>query len=214
MDVIARLDALERRVAELSRPLLHYERTEDVDPTMLDILRVQAFAGDIVASATVEIRGDIDQSLRERVEAELWAKHTARHLDIHIDSDGGDFDCSVALYRAIRFAPALTKTARMGRQCSSGALIIAMAGDLRIARADTEIVLHLVASSPPQNCRWTAAEHITAARLQSIMDRRMLSLMADRTGADFDALAAEASHERPSELAWCLKHGIVHEVAP
>ncbi|WP_416208050.1 ATP-dependent Clp protease proteolytic subunit [Chelativorans sp. M5D2P16] len=60
-------------------------------------------------------------------------------MDIVIDSRGGDFEQSIALYRAIRWAPALTRRVRMLRHCSSGA-IVAMAGDVRIARHDTEVV--------------------------------------------------------------------------
>ncbi len=179
----------------------------------MDMQRAQAFTGgQTIASATIEIFGEINQDMRQRVEDNLAANIAARHLDIVIDSEGGDYWPSMAIYRAIRWAPALTKRVRMRRRCSSGAIVIAMAGDVRIAQRDTEIVLHKVGSFPSTTKRWTADDHAEAVRQQCAFDRKMLSLIAERTGASFEALTVEASNEQPSTMAWCLAHNFVDAV--
>jgi ATP-dependent protease ClpP protease subunit len=211
--ILARLEMLERRVEEMSRPPLYFEPAGlEIEPWMADMQRAHAFAGESVSSATIEVSGEIDEANRQRIADQVWSNRSARHLEIVIDSEGGCFHASVAVYRAIRWSPAHTKHVRMLRQCSSGALLIAMAGDRRIAQPGTEILLHLVGSHPSAERRWTAIDHAEAVRHQSGMDRRMLSLIAERTGADFDDLIREASHERPSSLDWCLANGLVHEI--
>jgi ATP-dependent protease ClpP protease subunit len=214
--ILAKLAQLERRVDELSAgaPLAYEPTGLAPAPWMIDLQRTHAFAGDLQEKATIEINGEIDQRMRERVEGELWQKRAARELTIVIDSEGGDLHHSLAIFRACSFAPAETKTARLLGACCSGATIVAMAADRRIARPDTKILIHMVGSVPSTTPRWTAAELRASANRLDAMDRQWLSMMADRTGAPFDVLCREASTEEFSSLAWCLDHGIIHEVRP
>jgi ATP-dependent protease ClpP protease subunit len=213
--ILAKLAQLEKRIDELSAGApLAYEPTGLAPEWMLD-LRTHAFAGDTQEKATVEIIGEIDRHQRERVENELWQKRAARELTIKIDSEGGDLHHSMAIFRAIYcFAPAETKTARLLGSCCSGATIVAMAADKRIARPDTKILIHMVGSEPSTTPRWTAAELRASANRLDALDRQWLSMMAERTGAPFDALCQEAASEEYSSLDWCLANGIVHEVMP
>jgi ATP-dependent protease ClpP protease subunit len=214
--ILAKLAQLEKRIDELSAgaPLAYEPTGLAPAPWMLDLQRAHAFAGDTQEDATIEIIGEIDRHQRERVEDELWQKRAARDLTIIVDSEGGDFYHALAIFRAISFAPAETKTARLLGSCCSGAAIVAMAADKRIARPDTKLLIHMVGGDPSTTPRWTAAELRASANRLDALDRQWLSMMAERTGAPFDVLCQEAATEEYSSLDWCLANGIVHEVMP
>ncbi|WP_164761881.1 MULTISPECIES: ATP-dependent Clp protease proteolytic subunit [unclassified Mesorhizobium] len=160
----------------------------------------------------VDIHGHITRETYDRVKARLDAAPFARAINIDIDSHGGFVLPSVDLFVVIDRHPAERKVARL-RQCASGAALVAMAADIRIAAPGCEILLHpSTMALVDDGRRYTAEDLEHSADLMRQVDADILSVVAQRTGADRAVLAAEAATEVPADLAWCRAHRIIHEI--
>lgn len=218
--ILARLAALEARVACLPDPLerRHYAGEQ---PAWLKAMAEEAVQRrrDVIDLtsvpdvATIRIVGEIDEAMARDVHDQLDAAHLARTLHVHIDSHGGDYTHALSTYRALRWHTAGVKIAFLGKKVMSAGLLVMLGCDRRIARQDTELLLHLVGDVPAADERWTVDRHIEAARRLRSFDSEMLNITADRSGADLHELAREAATEEPSTLEWAMRHGLIHEVA-
>ncbi|MER9733045.1 ATP-dependent Clp protease proteolytic subunit [Mesorhizobium sp. M0217] len=160
----------------------------------------------------IDINGDISRETFERVKAKLDAAPFAKSIDIRIDSRGGDCFPSVDLFVVIERHPADKKVAIL-KQCASGAVLVAMAADIRLAAPGCEILLHPSSMVlVDDGRRYTAEELQRQADFMRKIDTDILTVIAQRSGADPAILAAEAATELPSTLAWCQQRGIVHEI--
>lgn len=157
----------------------------------------------------IDIRGDIDRKLLALVAAGLEDHPDAALLDIQIDSPGGHFGAAYDLYVVLRRHRAARKTARI-RRAESGALLVAMAADERIADVGAPFLLHAAAQSP--DGRWTAAQHLEAAADLEWIDSNMAAMFAYRTGCPIGVFVAAMADEEHAPLDWCLRHGIITKI--
>lgn len=157
----------------------------------------------------IEIIGEIDQAMPERVHRQL--ADADDHLRLIVGSQGGDYDAASQIYEAIRQHPARLKTAFIG-EASSGALLIALAADRRVAVRDASILLHVASQAPTDSRRWTAREYFAAARRLRRIDEEIAAMFSRRTGRPASVFLKEMKSETEAPLAWCLQNKIIHEV--
>ena len=145
-------------------------------------------------TATIE-----DRATREMTAA-LQAAPFAP-LCLWIDSEGGDGDCTFELYRQIRQRAAETH-AHITNRCYSGALIVALACDVRSADPRARFLAH------NSNCRMsgfrTAAQLRTDAEWLATLDRDMAEVIGQRTRYPRWRLQDDMAEERyiDAQEAW------------
>lgn len=135
-------------------------------------------------------------------------------IHFSIDSEGGDFEESFAIFTMLRAQP-FPVAATAIRQCYSGALLIFMAAGLRKAKAGTEFLIH-----PTSRGRDQLPERVTAEVLQrqadelAKIDARVVDLFVDRTGGLPQArelFESEKATEDTLGTVAAIEFGIVHE---
>ncbi|MBZ9603960.1 ATP-dependent Clp protease proteolytic subunit [Phyllobacterium chamaecytisi] len=161
----------------------------------------------------IVVDGYINREMYDRLKQQIDAAPCAHYLTLMINSDGGECAPSIDLYILLRRHPAPIKVALLQSRCESAAVLIALAADLRIAQADTNILLHPTSYELHKgSVRWTAKDiEEKAAELRSI-DDDFNTITSQRTGCDVAIIQRESETEQPSTLAWCLANGFVHEV--
>ncbi len=165
-------------------------------------------SGDGVPTA-VDIAGEIDWPMVERVAEQLDAHSDAAELRMRINSNGGEFGAAFDLYVHLSRHRAGRKIAHIDN-AQSGALLVAMAADERIASVGAPILLHSTAQTPVG--RWTAAKHAETADFLGWCDANMAAIFADRTGHPAAVFAAAMRDEELAPLDWCLHHNLITEV--
>lgn len=214
--ILQRLAAVENQLAEIMpalerHPYRHYpaswirDRIEN---------RATERRGGRTEHFDLHIAGEIDEQLANRVLDELHDHCLATTVNVHIDSKGGDYNAALRIHRAILWHAAPSKVAMLGKSCMSAGMIVALAADRRIASPDTTLLFHGVGDRPDHSEHWSVARHLIEIRRLREIDVEMLNIVADRTGADLAALAAEASNEDYMELDRGLQLGFIHEVVP
>lgn len=159
--------------------------------------------------ARIEVMGAIDVNLTACIAADLEDCAEAAELEVFVASPGGDFGAAFDLYVYIARHRAAKKTAII-RKAESGALLVAMAADHRIAERDAPILLH--GASAPCVGRATAASHTEAAEHLRWVDANIAALLAYRTGKSPEIFLAAMADEEPASLAWCLDMNLIHEI--
>ncbi|TGR13064.1 hypothetical protein EN833_07775 [Mesorhizobium sp. M4B.F.Ca.ET.190.01.1.1] len=219
-DFLARIAALEGAIAEFLPAALERRRNgfEPCDRLMAkvraraEIDREHQVCMSVAEIADIRMIGEVDDAMATAVCDQLDAARLCPGIEVFIDSEGGDFDAAVRIFRAIRWHAATLKRARLGRRCMSAGVLVAMACDVRIASPNTEFLLHLTADQPDHRERWTIFKHLQAMRRLRLSDQSYLNVIADASGADLAELAIEAAKDEPQPLAWCLARGLVHQI--
>lgn len=219
-DLLARIAALEGAIAEFLPAALERRHSgfEPCDQLMTkvrakaEIDRDQHVCMSVAEVAEIRMIGEVDDAMATAVCDQLHAARLSPGIEVFIDSEGGDFDAAVRIFRAIRWHAATSKRAKLGKRCQSAGALISVACDHRVASANTVYMLHLTADLPDPRDRWTMYRHIEAARRLRRTDSLYLNVVADRSGADLAELAIEAAKDEPQPLAWCLANGLVHEI--
>ncbi|WP_189522819.1 ATP-dependent Clp protease proteolytic subunit [Mesorhizobium sp. M4B.F.Ca.ET.214.01.1.1] len=218
-DLLARIAALEGAIAEFLPAALERRRNgfEPCDRLMAKVRAKAEIDRDVVCMSVAEVApinmvGEVDDAMATAVCDQLEAARLCPTIEVFIDSEGGDFDAAVRIFRAIRWHAATLKRARLGRRCMSAGVLVAMGCDVRIASPNTEFLLHLTADQPDHRERWTIYRHLESMRRLRWSDQQYLNVIADASGADLAELAIEAAKDEPQPLAWCLAHGLIHEI--
>ncbi|ESY37890.1 hypothetical protein X747_24815 [Mesorhizobium sp. LNJC384A00] len=217
-EILDRLAALEQQVGEFMPAALE-RRSNAFEPGEWFMAPVRAKAKidrlqanmSVIETAEIRVIGEIDDALALSAHDQLEAARLSPGINVLIDTEGGDFDAAVRIYRAIRWHPG-TKRAKLGKRCMSAGVLISMACDHRVASASTEYLMHLTADTPDGRDRWTLLRHLAAMRELRKRDSQYLNLIADRSGADLAALAIEAEKDQQQSLQWCLENGLIHEI--
>ena len=158
-----------------------------------------------------EIGSDKSISLQRAREVLLGAG-SFNHLHVQLTSTGGNVAEALSIYELLRAQPCTVSVEAIG-QCQSAAMIILMAGSLRLARRDTVLLNH-----PTSNSRDTLPDRITAKvlaeRAASLAetDARIADLFASRTGFPAEWFLAEGSTEEYLSAADAIESGLLHEV--
>lgn len=100
-------------------------------------------------SRTLLISGPIDEDTSAAFISQilkLSQMEPDEPITIHINSEGGVFSDTMAMYDALRLSPCPIVTLGMG-ECSSAGLILYMAGDLRLSYPSTRYFYHPVVVS-------------------------------------------------------------------
>ena len=217
-EILDRLAALEQQVSEFLPAALERKRgaLEPCNWLLADVQAKAEFDRDranmsVVETAEIYVAGDIDDGLALNVHDQLESARLSPAISVFIDTQGGNFDAAVRIYRAIRWH-AGTKRAKLGKHCQSAGELIAMACDHRTAPSETQFWMRLTASQPDPRDRWTLYRHCEAMGLLRKFDNEMLNIIADRSGADLAALAIEAAKDQQQSLQWCLAHGLIHAI--
>ncbi|RVC41299.1 hypothetical protein EN779_35980, partial [Mesorhizobium sp. M4B.F.Ca.ET.088.02.2.1] len=160
-DLLARISALEGAIAEFLPAALERRRNgfEPCDRLMAKVRAKAEIDRDVACMSVAEVApinmvGEVDDAMATAVCDQLDAARLCPGIEVFIDSEGGDFDAAVRIYRAIRWHPATRKRARLGRRCMSAAVLISAACDHRVASANTEFLMHLTADQPDHRDRW------------------------------------------------------------
>lgn len=172
--------------------------------------RAEAEAAGWTGPVTVDIIGDIDTAMEERISAVLSAAPRADHIDIVVDSPGGSFPAALDIHALIASHPAKRKVARI-RRAESAALLVALAADWRVAEPGAVILLH-GAAIPASAARLTAAAHREVARHLDWLDGQTARLMESRTGTAAKVFLDAMQDEAAAPLDWCLRYGVINEV--
>ncbi|WP_214471085.1 ATP-dependent Clp protease proteolytic subunit [Mesorhizobium sp. dw_380] len=214
-DLLNRIALLEQQVGEFLPAALERKRSglEPGDWLMAQV-RAKAEIGrdqanmSVIETAEIRIIGDIDDAMALSAHDQLEAARLSPGINVLIDTEGGNFDAAVRIYRAIRWHPG-TKRAKLGKRCMSAGVLISMACDHRVASANSQYLMHLTADSPDGRDRWTLLRHIAAMRQLRKLDSLYLNVIADRSGADLAALAMEAAKDEQQSLQWCLQNNLI-----
>lgn len=147
-------------------------------------------------------------AVRRQLDASLGA---ARHLHVELTTTGGKLDEAFKIHEMLRAQP-VPVSVLVSRQCLSAGMVVLMAGELRIAARDTELLIH-----PTGFAREELPERVTADSLSAHADRlaqcdlRTCQLFADRTGHDLDWFRKEQDTEYLLSDADAISTGLVHE---
>lgn len=131
---------------------------------------------------------------------------------VEIETNGGSSQVAFEVYDLLRSLPCPVATVTR-RQCFSGGLLIFLAGGLRCAAPNAELLLHQARLSReclPEQVP-TKQFHIYADSLART-DRRIIDLLADRTGYDRKAFETDQQNEDKMPIALALHAGVVHHV--
>ncbi|RWA62126.1 ATP-dependent Clp protease proteolytic subunit [Mesorhizobium sp.] len=219
-DLHARIAALEGAIAEFLPAALE-RRCNGFEPCDRLMAKVRAKAEidrehqvcmSVAEIADIRMIGEVDDAMAIAVGDQLHAARLCPGIEVFIDSEGGDFDAAVRIYRAIRWHPATLKRARLGRRCMSAGVLVAMGCDVRVASPNTEFLLHLTADQPDHRERWTIFRHLQAMRRLRMSDQSYLNFIADASGADLAELANEAAKDEQQSLEWCLRNNLIHVI--
>ncbi|BCH10457.1 hypothetical protein MesoLj131c_47150 [Mesorhizobium sp. 131-3-5] len=215
-EILDRLAVLEGQVREFLPAIFERRRSgiEPADWLMAQVrARAEAQRDEVLMSvadvATIHVIGEITQNLATSVCDHLRAAHLSPNINVVLDTEGGEYAEALRIFRAIAWHPATTKRATLLKRCLSAGTIVMMACDERIASPDTQILIHMVEGRPELRERWNVFRHVEAARRLRAVDAQMLNLIADRSGADLQALVAEAATESLTSLEWCLRQGLI-----
>lgn len=164
----------------------------------------------------VNVHGFIDRAEQQRIQRELDAAPHATAISLNIDSEGGATVPVIDTFIVLRRHPATTKIAVIHDRCQSGAVIVAMAADQRIAHPNSSLLLHPSALSISVNDdrRWTAADLRRKADDLQKIDEEFDELVALRAGCALSAIAEESHDEEPTPIQVALALGLIHEVRP
>ncbi|MDF2810408.1 MAG: Clp protease [Microvirga sp.] len=179
-------------------------------PDVIAARRSEAEDAGWTGPVTVDISGEIDTAMAERVHAALSAAPHAKIVTIMVDSPGGSFPAALDLHALIASHPARRKVARI-RRAESAALLVALAADWRVAEPGAVILLH-GAAMPASSARLTAAAHREAARHLDWLDAQTAWLMQSQTGTAAKVFLDAMHDEAPSSIEWCLRYGVINEV--
>lgn len=150
----------------------------------------------------IVIDGEIDQNQVAAVRQKLAAQPHAGTLEITINSAGGNLDDAFSLFDLIRSHGATSKITIAETECSSAAVLVFAAGDIRRMHANCHVVMHGVALEPAaEQGRWTARRYDTHAKRIATLDAGYAATLADRTGAAISEIEREMANERPSVIA-------------
>lgn len=117
-------------------------------------------------------------------------------IEIEIDSGGGSALAALALYELLILHPRQVATTIVGR-CSSGAAIVAMAGDRRCIVASGTVMLHL--TTGPNEWR----DHV---------DDLAARIFSDATGQPDHLVDAWHAGEATFNAAEAVTAGLAHEI--
>lgn len=159
----------------------------------------------------VSIVGPINRQAFEVLQRDLATAPHAESLSIEVDSHGGDVIPAFDMYAILVNHPAKTKVAHL-MTAQSAALIVSMAGNMRLAYPDTTILLHRCQIAPVTGSRWTADRHREAAGDSEWIDRQIVRLLAFRTGTAESVFEAAMANEHNSTLEWAQKHGVIQSI--
>lgn len=141
----------------------------------------------------------------------------AVRIEIEIDSIGGNAQEAIAIYEGLVKHPARV-TVTAGKECSSAATIILMAGDRREAYPYSKLLVHGVAIEPNKALgatgggRWTAGKFRTIADVADATDRRLIDIYVERTRAPRAFFERELRTEQFLPLATAERMGVIHSL--
>lgn len=150
----------------------------------------------INSSVGLTIAGELTERHAEHVER-MARLAGDRRLDVAIvNSPGGDWLATKRCYRALRAHGGAT-TEVVG-EASSGAAIIMLAGRHRVARHDSQIMVHAISCEDPE--------------VQRSETMQMGAIIAVRTGCGFARAMAWTEGEHWLTPIMAEAHGFIHEV--
>lgn len=158
----------------------------------------------------INIYGDINQRMAARVAAQLEGAPEAGAINLHIDSNGGEFGPAFDIFVLLRRHRAATKIAHVVR-AESGAALVMLAADHRIAMPGAPVLLHGAAIAV-QPGRWTADQHADAADLLRWVDDQQAAIFAYRTGRPAEIFATAMGDEESATPEWLLANNLIHEI--
>jgi ATP-dependent protease ClpP protease subunit len=169
----------------------------------------------------LDIIGEIGRAHPHGVRAteveEILAKHPrAKKVECWIDSPGGSLVEAKRMYSALRRHGAEVTTIAADH-CASAATLVLMAGSLRLAMPNSEIVLHGAEVSPQsEDCspsmRWTASKYRKRSEMLKRADDEVVAIYASRTGRSPKLFEREMDTESRMPLGIARSFGFFHSL--
>jgi ATP-dependent Clp protease protease subunit len=129
---------------------------------------------------------------------------------LSIESNGGNPIEALRLYNSLRGHPGPI-TCMTSRCCHSAAVIVFLAGDIRVASRNAEFLLHRV-ERPSSSERPTATTLRAEASDLDQLDDQIIQLIGSRSQFYGWRLRADMDNETVLDAATAQLRGIVHEV--
>lgn len=160
--------------------------------------------GDLQA---IRLEGPVNQVSTLAVEVALKTAE-GRSIELFINSDGGDLPAALELHWTIRRHP-WRVISYVEDEASSAALLIALAGDIRRARADSRMLVH---RSSCAGIEGNASDLRALSWRLDAWDLRMAALIAGRTRRPLPQVEAWMRQEVEFSALEAKENGLVHEV--
>jgi ATP-dependent protease ClpP protease subunit len=164
------------------------------------------------AVVTLHIEGDVDETMAHRVSTALSAAPTAKTINIHVNSPGGDLRSAFLAYDSIRAHSAAQKRAYGYGDVASAAALIFLAADVRRLYPSARVLLHGAELPNRDPERWTRAAYAEAIDTLALLDESVRDIIVERTGARPEIIAAEMANEKAMPPPKALSIGFAHEI--
>jgi ATP-dependent protease ClpP protease subunit len=130
-----------------------------------------------------------------------------------VNSGGGQLEEAFSIFGELRAYPG-TVTAFADHDCSSAALLIFLAGDYRVATADTKMLIHgaRIGRNDLAEPYFTAGDFQRHAERLQVLNTRILDILTMRSGYHREAFENELLTETQLSAEVALGWGIVHEI--
>jgi ATP-dependent protease ClpP protease subunit len=189
------------------------ERAEPVDEAQCDRAKAQwraqhrwrAAPPDIYAS----VDGHIDDAAVDRL-IRIIAPDPTAPVFLAISSGGGDPESAFRAYDALR-GRSSPITCDVSTQCSSAAILLLLAGDIRLASANARFTLHTCAFEIPRLGRHSAAVLRDNAEALDLIDQDMAAIIGLRTRYPHWKLRADMAAETTLDAHAAWRFGLLTE---
>jgi len=161
----------------------------------------------------IKIFGEIDNTMADRIEAQMGRPLSGADVLVLIDSPGGLEAAARRIFGALRGHHGRVSCKALG-QCSSAAIEVLLAGDSREARKDCRFLLHNGELKPEagDGLRWTAEAHAQAAKLMERFDAKLAEIYSERTGKAALRFKMAMADERGIDAASAMALGLIHRI--
>jgi ATP-dependent protease ClpP protease subunit len=160
---------------------------------------------DIYAS----VDGHIDDAAVDRL-IRIIGQDPSAPVFLTIRSGGGDPQSAMRAYDACRGHPARI-TCEVSSRCSSAALLVLVAGDVRMASRDARFTLHTCSFEIPRLGRHSAALLRDNAEALDVIDQDMAAIIGLRTRYPHWKLRADMAAETTLDAHAAWRFGVLTE---
>jgi ATP-dependent protease ClpP protease subunit len=156
------------------------------------------------------VDGHIDDAAVDRL-IRIIGQDPSAPVFLTISSGGGDPQSAMRAYDAMRGHHPAPITCQVSSQCSSAALLVLLAGDVRMASRNARFTLHTCAFEIPRLGRHSAALLRDNAAALDAVDAEMGMIIGLRSRYPQWQLRKDMQEERTLDAAAAWRFGLINE---